>query len=160
LKSVISGGSGKRKAADTDQEEQRKPHGPAWAVNSSSMPSDHPAITLVSSPQASNQLSLDLSSTIKDIPDASDNRPATAVEGSEVKRSYHRRQTSTNSMPPPRTRSSTFSSIASWIPWSRPSDLDSRTSQELTKAEARLREMLIQSQHSSLSKGKAPVSVS
>ncbi|KAF2651283.1 hypothetical protein K491DRAFT_707140 [Lophiostoma macrostomum CBS 122681] len=159
LKSVISGGSGKRKAADTDQDEQRKPHGPAWAVHPSSMASENPAITLVSSPQASNQLSLDLSSTIKDIPDASVNRPATAVESSELKRS-HRRQTSTSSMPPPRTRSSTLSSIASWIPWSRPAQLDSHTSQELTKAEARLREMLIQSQHSSLGKGKAPVSVS
>jgi hypothetical protein len=159
LKSVISGGSGKRKAADIDAPEQQKAEDPARGVNLSSSAASHPAITLLSSPQVSNQLSLDLSSTITDMPEVQSTRPVTAVDGSEIKRSYHRRQISANSMPPPRPRTSALSSIASWIPWSRPSHMDSTASQELTKAEERLREMLLQSQQSNIGKGKAAVSV-
>jgi len=168
LKSVISGGSGKRRAvANTSDHAQAGPfsqtagskvQAPAWLVNASS-PS-HPAITIVTSPQASKQLSFDTSSTIKDIPkdavDTSAPRPQTAVPRPPPS---HRRNTSLTSLPPSRARSGTLSSLASWLPWPRPSNLDSSSQQELTKAESRLREMLTMAQDSSLGKGKAPLSV-
>ncbi|KAF2246174.1 hypothetical protein BU26DRAFT_432485, partial [Trematosphaeria pertusa] len=165
LKSVISGGSGKRKAADDNAEagpstqpKEPKLQGPAWAVNASSP--DHPAITLLASPQASKQLSLDTSSTITDIPEAPEGdivpRPKTAIPRHP---SAHRRQTSVASLPAPRPRPNALSSLTSWLPWPRPAHLDSQSQQELTKAEARLREMLAVSEHSNLTKGKAPVSV-
>jgi hypothetical protein len=157
LKSVISGGSGKRRATEDtfkapEQEEPKAPQGPAWAVNTTTVSSSHPSITIVASPQASNQLSLDQSSTITDRLDLVpvDTAPSPRPLG-------HRRNTSSASMPPPRTRSGPLSSLTSWLPWSRPADLDSKTEQELTKAETRLREMLEQS--SSIGKGKAPISV-
>lgn len=163
LKSVISGGSRKRKPVDTDtfhnkeQAEERGPQGPAWAVHTSSA-SNHPSITLLAGPQASKQLSLDLSSTIKEVPQSSNERSEPPSETVPESRS-HRRNTSAASLPVPRTRSSTLSSLTSWIPWSRGSDLDPKTSQELTKAEERLREMLVMSQSSSFGKGKTAVSV-
>jgi hypothetical protein len=167
LKSVISGGSGKRKAvanaserADAGlptQAEGSRNQGPAWTVNASS-PS-HPAITIATSPQASKQLSLDTSSTIKDVPkDAADSplpRPQTAVPRQSP---MHRRNTSLVSLPSSRTRTGTLSSLASWLPWPRPSNLDSSSQQELTRAETRLREMLIVAHDSSASKGKALLS--
>ncbi|KAF2789690.1 hypothetical protein K505DRAFT_328059 [Melanomma pulvis-pyrius CBS 109.77] len=153
LKSVISGGSGKRKAVEVDafQHAEQRPQGPAWAVN-------HPAITLIASPQASKQLSLDISSTIKDIPESSEGRLEPTL--TTPKLPLHRRHTSSTSIPPPgRARSSTLSSLASWLPWPRASDLDANSATALTKAESRLREMLILSQTSSLGKGKAPLRV-
>ncbi|KAF2646710.1 hypothetical protein P280DRAFT_16998 [Massarina eburnea CBS 473.64] len=163
LKSVISGGSEKIKAVDdadpgpSTRPEQSK-RGPAWSVNASSP--DHPAITIVTSPQASKQLSLDTSSTITDIPEdiqgAPAARPQTAVSRQP---NAHRRNTSLASLSPMRTRSSTLSSLTSWLPWPRPSSMDANSQQELTRAESRLREMLTLMQESSIGKGKAPVSV-
>ncbi|KAF2023647.1 hypothetical protein EK21DRAFT_118557 [Setomelanomma holmii] len=164
LKSVISGGSGKRKAMDGDtfrdhdSENQRKPQGPAWAVPTSSSSSNHPAITLVTSPTASKHLSLETPSELDEIMEeaggASGARPQTATP----QRIFaHRRGVSTASLPAARMRSGTLSSIASWLPWPRPPDLDSSHQQELARAENRLREMLLSSQN--IGKGKAPVSV-
>ncbi|KAJ4377453.1 hypothetical protein N0V83_000278 [Neocucurbitaria cava] len=168
LKSVISGGSGKRKALDGDtfrdqegsssrQMDAQKQQGPAWTVHAPS--STHPSITLVTSPTASKQLSLDTSTALPDVPEeageASSARPQTALP----QRAYgHRRGTSTLSLPASRSRSGTLSSIASWLPWPRPADFNPDSQQELTKAEARLREMLLSSSQS-LGKGKSPVSV-
>ncbi|PSN74056.1 hypothetical protein BS50DRAFT_471255, partial [Corynespora cassiicola Philippines] len=165
LKSVISGGSGKRKSVggafeSIKQEETEESSAPAWAVHPSSPSSSHPAITLVVSPQASKQLSLDTSSTVKDLPEVpgepSSRRPQTAASRQGPS---HRRNVSDTSLLPTRARSSTLSSIASWLPWPRTSELDASTQQELTNAEARLREVLTLSQNAPMSKGKAPVSV-
>ncbi|ORY19120.1 hypothetical protein BCR34DRAFT_595564 [Clohesyomyces aquaticus] len=159
LKSVISGGSGKRKAVgavDSKNTEQAAPH---WLVHTASSATIHPSITLVTAPQASKQLSLDISSTIKDVLPPDETEQQAAPEAPEPKPSQiHRRNTSAGSTPPPRTRSSTLSSIASWISWHRAPDQD--TSSELTRAEARLREMLVLAQNPGMGKGKAPVSVS
>lgn len=167
LKSVISGGSAKKGASNhaTEQVEagpsvhgdEQKPRGPAWAVHTLS--DDHPVIT-VPSPQASHHLSLDTSATIKDIPDVVDirltPRPRTAVSNTATS---HRRNTSLNSLNTSRTRSGTLSSITSWLPWPRPTDLRTTTQPDLTKAETRLREMLMLAQNSTLGKGKASVSI-
>ncbi|KAF1848072.1 uncharacterized protein K460DRAFT_277988 [Cucurbitaria berberidis CBS 394.84] len=167
LKSVISGGSGKRKAIDGDtfrdqevgsskQVEAQKQQGPAWTVHAPS--STHPSITLVTLPTASKQLSLATSTALGDVSEeaveGSSTRPHTALPQNPY---AHRRGVSTLSLPASRTRSITLSSIASWLPWPRPTDLSSSNQQELTKAEARLREMLMSSQ--ALGKGKATVSV-
>ncbi|KAF2871326.1 hypothetical protein BDV95DRAFT_494677 [Massariosphaeria phaeospora] len=163
LKSVISGGSGKRKASATDiiqntdpdlsRLDEQQPQGPAWAVNTSSS-SSHPAITLVSSPQASKQLSLDISSTIKDIPEPAEGkfqqRPQTAVPKQQARNNRH---ISMNSLPS-RARSSTISSLASWLSWARPTDPELLTPEDSTKAQVRLREVLILSQSSGFGKGK------
>ncbi|OAL46861.1 hypothetical protein IQ07DRAFT_143519 [Pyrenochaeta sp. DS3sAY3a] len=164
LKSVISGSSGKRKAVDAhtfrDQEagssrygETQVQQGPAWTVHASSS-SSHPAITLMTSPTASKQLSLDTSTDLDDVPIEPENRPRTAIPQTAHS---HRRGPSTTSLPTSRARSITLSSITSWLPWPRPPDLGPNNEQELTRAEARLREMLMSSQ--SLGKGKATVSV-
>ncbi|KAH7413685.1 hypothetical protein DE146DRAFT_2833 [Phaeosphaeria sp. MPI-PUGE-AT-0046c] len=165
LKSVISGGSGKRKAIDGDTfreqnslTDRTRQQGPAWAVRASSSSSNHPAITLVTSPTASKHLSVESPSGL-DEPSGNMNgatgaRPNTAVP----RRSPgHRRGLSTASLPTSRMRSGTLSSIASWLPWPRPPNLSTSSQQELTRAETRLREMLLSSQN--LDKGKAPVSV-
>jgi hypothetical protein len=166
LKSVISGGSGKRKAIDgdtfRDQESgelnQAKPQGPAWAVPASSSASNHPAITLVASPTASKHLSVEspqgLDEILEEAGNVPDARPKTALPR---RSSAHRRGPSTTSLPTSRMRSGTLSSITSWLPWPRPSDFNSSSQQDLTRAEARLREMLLSSEN--LGKGKAPVSV-
>jgi hypothetical protein len=166
LKSVISGGSGKRKAIDGDtfreQEaggsSQAKPQGPTWAVSASSSSSAHPAITLVASPTTSKHLSVETPQGLDDISEenghTSGARPRTAVPR---RSSTHRRGQSTISLPTSRLRSGTLSSITSWLPWPRPSDLNPSSQQELTRAEARLREMLLSSEN--ISKGKAPLSV-
>lgn len=165
LKSVISGGSGKRKAIDGDTfreqnslTDRTKPSGPAWAVPASSSSSNHPAITLVTSPTASKHLSVESPSGLDELADdmigSIGARPRTAVPR---RSSGHRRGASTVSLPTSRMRSGTLSSIASWLPWPRPPDLNTGSQQELTRAETRLREMLLSSQN--LDKGKAPVSV-
>ncbi|KAF2467888.1 uncharacterized protein BDR25DRAFT_305327 [Lindgomyces ingoldianus] len=158
LKSVISGGSGKRKA-DASQEEEEKPHIPHWAVHASSSASARPSITLIAAPQASKQLSLDISSTITEVLPEDD--PEAPAELADPKPGpLHRRHTSATSIPHPRTRSTTLSSIASWIPWHRAPDLESGdSSSELTRAEARLREMLMSAQNPGMGKGKAPVNM-
>ncbi|CAO2647361.1 Nn.00g082830.m01.CDS01 [Neocucurbitaria sp. VM-36] len=167
LKSVISGGSGKRKALDGDtfrdqegsnskQVEAHKQQGPAWTVHASS--STHPSITLVTSPTASKQLSLETSTALPDVPEEAGEGSSTRPQTALPQRAYgHRRGISTMSLPASRTRSGTLSSIASWLPWPRPTDLNPDRQQELTKAEARLREMLSSSE--SLGKGKSPVTV-
>ncbi|KAF2179807.1 hypothetical protein K469DRAFT_715900 [Zopfia rhizophila CBS 207.26] len=169
LKSVISGGSGKRKAIDVDafksdeqvgvlQNEEQKPLGPHWAVNASS-PSNHPSIILVTSPKASKQLSLDISSSIKDIPEGSESQSNESPLNSPNPKQMplHRRHTSTSSIPHFHTGSSTLSSIVAWIPWHRGPDLDPGPSSDTTQAEARLKEMLKIAQASRTGKGKAPV---
>lgn len=155
LKSVISGGSGKRKAVGAEESStnagQVVPH---WAVHATSSTSIHPSITLVTAPQASKQLSLDISSTIKDlVPPESQQASAEIPEPKPTP--AHRRNTSATSIPRTRTRSSTLSSIASWIPWHRTPDQES--SSELTRAEARLREMLELAHTPAIGQGKAPV---
>jgi hypothetical protein len=166
LKSVISGGSGKRKAIDGDTFREQtsgapgvaRPQGPAWAVPAATSSSNHPAITLVSSPTASKHLSVETPPGLDEISDgvgqASGARPKTA----QARRTTtHKRGVSNVSLPTPRMRSGTLSSIASWLPWPRPSDLSSSSQQDLNRAETRLREMLLSSQN--IDKGKAPVSV-
>lgn len=164
LKSVISGGSGKRRASNQNpdqveagpsrqvEEPEPKSKGPAWAVQALS--DDHPVIT-VPSPQASNHLSLDTSSTIRDVPDDIDSRttprPQTAVPRAAFS---HRRNTSLNSLAPSRARSSTLSSITSWLPWPRVSDNRESSQPDLTKAETRLREVLMVAQSSAFGNGK------
>jgi hypothetical protein len=166
LKSVISGGSGKRKAIDGDTfrdqqsgpSDQTKPQGPAWAVPAASSSSSHPAITLVTSPTASKHLSVESPSGLDEIAEevggSSGPRPTTAVPR---RGPGHRRGASAVSLPTARARSGTLSSIASWLPWPRLADLNSSNQQELARAETRLREMLLSSQP--FGKGKAPVSV-
>ncbi|KAF1918914.1 hypothetical protein BDU57DRAFT_511697 [Ampelomyces quisqualis] len=165
LKSVISGGSGKRKAVDGDtfrdqqsgSSDQIKTQGPAWAVPASSSSSNHLAITLVASPTASKHLSVESPSGLDEISEVgggSGPRPKTAVPR---RGSGHRRGASTISLPNARIRSGTLSSLTSWLPWPRPAHLNSTNQQELARAETRLREMLLSSQP--FGKGKAPVSV-
>jgi hypothetical protein len=125
---------------------------PAGAVSASSSAPVPPYISLITSPQASKQLSLDLSSTITEVPESPHNQPDTASEIILSQRSGHRRNISTTSMPA-RTRSGTLSSLASWIPWNRPD------SDDATKAETKLREMLTLSQGPSLAKGKTALRV-
>jgi hypothetical protein len=166
LKSVISGGSGKRKAIDGDTFREQtsgapgeaKPQGPAWAVPASTSSSNHPAITLVSSPTPSKHLSVETPPGLDELSggvgQTSGARPKTA----QSRRSpAHKRGASNVSLPASRMRSGTLSSITSWLPWPRPSDLSSNSQQDLTRAETRLREMLLSSQN--IGKGKAPVSV-
>jgi hypothetical protein len=165
LKSMMSGGSGKKTAevvepSSSPEESKGQPAGnprsTTWAVKASSSSSTHPFITLITSPQASKQLSLDLSSTITDVPEDPNTHSEPSTEIKDARRG-HRRNISSISMITSRTRSSTLSSLTSWIPWNRPSDMDPSTSEELTKAEARLREMLTASQSSSSAgKGKTP----
>ncbi|KAH7079720.1 hypothetical protein FB567DRAFT_127809 [Paraphoma chrysanthemicola] len=164
LKSVISGGSGKRKALDGDtfrdheSETRKKPQGPAWAVPTSSSSSSHPAITLVTSPTASKHLSLESPSGLDEISEEADEATAPRPQTAAPQRNFaHRRGASTVSLPASRMRSGTLSSIASWLPWPRPPDLNTSTQQELARAENRLREMLLSSEN--IGKGKAPVSV-
>lgn len=167
LKSVISGGSGKRKAIDGDtfrdqeagssKQVEAQNSGPAWAVHASTS-SSYPAIT-IAAPTASKQLSLDTSSTMQDVgKDAngpSNGRPQTATPR---RTPSHQRGASMRSLPASRARSGTLDSIKAWLPWPRPSDLDQNSRQELTKAEDRLRSMLISSSQT-LGKGKATVRV-
>jgi hypothetical protein len=153
LKSVISSGSGKRKAIDGDTFCSSKPPGPAWAVPASSSSSDHPAIILVASPTTSKHLSLHTPAGLDEIAE----EPCGTFKRPQTARLSHRRGPSTISLPTTRMRSGTLSSIASWLPWPRPPDLTSDSHHELTKAETRLREMLISSH--SMDKGKTPVNV-
>ncbi|KAI4713668.1 hypothetical protein J4E89_001115 [Alternaria sp. Ai002NY15] len=167
LKSVISGGSGKRKAIDGDtfrdqeagssKQVEAQNSGPAWAVHASTS-SSHPAIT-IAAPTASKQLSLDTSSAMQDVgKDAngsSNGRPQTATPR---RTPSHHRGASMRTLPASRARSGTLDSIKAWLPWPRPSDLDQNSRQELTKAEDRLRSMLISSSQT-LGKGKATVRV-
>jgi hypothetical protein len=159
LKSVISGGSGKRKALDGDtfreQETSSKQveaqhQGPAWAVHASSS-SSHPAITLAS-PVASKHVSLDTSSAMPD--DSGHTRPQTALTR---RNPSYQRGASMRSLPASRIRSGTLGSLKAWLPWPRPSDPNSRSQHDLTNAEDRLREMLLSSNN--IGKGKAVVSV-
>ncbi|USP72959.1 meiosis-specific topoisomerase spo11 [Curvularia clavata] len=162
LKSVISGSSGKRKALDGDtfreqeagssKQEEAQSRGPPWAVHASSS-SSHPAITLAA-PTASKHLSLDTSSSAQDSMDFLMHTPATQVgNGTPQGPSSHHRRHTARSLPASRLRAGTLGSLTSWLPWPRPSDLSHDAQQELTKAEDRLREMLMSTQN--LGKGKA-----
>ncbi|KAF3054095.1 hypothetical protein E8E11_011575 [Didymella keratinophila] len=168
LKSVISGGSGgKRKfledstftqpePSSSTREAEQRPQGPAWTIRTASQTEDHPAITIETAPQASKQLALD-TSALQDLPETDSTwglRPRTAIS---QQRAVHRRNWSTATFSleqsASRTRSNTITSLASWLPWPRTAGLSQDTQQELTKAETRLREMLIHSQ--GVGKGKA-----
>ncbi|QRD05412.1 hypothetical protein JI435_155110 [Parastagonospora nodorum SN15] len=162
LKSVISGGSGKRKAVDgdtfRDQEAgQTKPQGPAWAIPASSSSSNHPAITLIASPTASKHLSVGTPQGFMDELAGVGEAEAHTKPAMPRRSSGHGRGPSTISLSTSRMRSGTLSSITSWLPWPRPSDLTSGSQQDMTRAEARLREMLLSSE--TIGKGKAPLSV-
>ncbi|KAH4043681.1 hypothetical protein HBI25_219510 [Parastagonospora nodorum] len=162
LKSVISGGSGKRKAVDgdtfRDQEAgQTKPQGPAWAIPASSSSSNHPAITLIASPTASKHLSVGTPQGFMDELSGVGEAEAHTKPAMPRRSSGHGRGPSTISLSTSRMRSGTLSSITSWLPWPRPSDLTSGSQQDMTRAEARLREMLLSSE--TIGKGKVPLSV-
>ena len=168
LKSVISGGSsGRRKSIDNNtfkqpessssrQEEQQRLQGPVWTIRTASQNQDHPAITLDTTPQASKQLAFD-ASVLQDLPETDSTwglRPRTAVS---QQRAVNRRNWSTATFSVgqshSKARSNTVSSLASWLPWPRTASMDHNAQQELTKAETRLREMLVSSQN--IGKGKA-----
>lgn len=168
LKSVISGGSsGKRRSLDDNtfaqpeasssrQEEQQRSQGPAWTIRTASQTEDHPAITIETTPQASKQLAFD-ASALQDLPDTDSTwglRPRAAMS---QHRAVHRRNWSTATFSlgqsNSKARSNAITSLASWLPWPRTAGLNQDTQQELTKAETRLREMLIHSQ--GIGKGKA-----
>ncbi|KAF2728243.1 hypothetical protein EJ04DRAFT_516759 [Polyplosphaeria fusca] len=164
LKSVISGGSGKHRAEgleSTDVDEQAH-HGPQWAVHAaSSSTTTHPAITLVNVPQTSNQLSLEMSSTITAIPEADEDQPEPRPRTAQPSQTpRHRRNISNVSLPNPRPRPSTLSSLASWLPWPRTAGGSEPSSQDIALVETRLREMLESSRASGCETGKAPISVS
>ncbi|KAK7179565.1 hypothetical protein PSPO01_14395 [Paraphaeosphaeria sporulosa] len=161
LKSVISGGSAKQQPSNhaVDQSEvgpsgqtvDAKP-GPAWAVHNSS--NDHPVIT-VPSPQVSNHLSLDTSSTIKETPEGAESRLSLRPQTATPKAAFsHSRNASLNSLNASRARSSTLSSITAWLPWPRPANTRTNAPTDLTKAETRLREVLMIAQESAFGKGK------
>lgn len=167
LKSVISGSSGKRKALDGDtfrdlQISNSSPvdaqHGPAWAVHASSSSVSQPAITLNTIATASKHLTLDTTSAsqdgAEDVWGVSQFRSHTTLSSRNF---GHRRGPSTISLPTSRLRSSALSTISSWLPWPRPSDLNAGSHQDLITAETRLREMLMTTEN--MGKGKAAVSV-
>lgn len=172
LKSVISGGSsGKRKSMDINtfeqpessssrHEEPRRPQGPAWTIRAASQSQDHPAITLDTTPQASKQLAFD-ASLLQDLPETDSTwgvRPRTAASH---QRATHRRHWSSATNPVgqshPRPRLNTISSLTSWLPWPRATNMDDNVQQERTKAESRLREMLMSSQSMDKSRPTAEV---
>lgn len=156
LKSVISGVSGggsRRKPIDTGREPDTQHQQQARSAPAAPEP---PFITLITTPQASKHLSLDLSTTIKNIPESPSAEPSGSSQERETNKHTHSRNTPSTSALASRTRSSTLSSLASWMPWSRSSDLDERMSDE-TRAEARLREMLVSSQNAGGTKRKAVV---
>ncbi|KAF2021166.1 hypothetical protein BU24DRAFT_457170 [Aaosphaeria arxii CBS 175.79] len=171
LKSVISGGSGKRRALDLNvfgsterdvskENTQSTQTGPAWSVRASPAAANHPSLTIVTSSQASKQLSLDCSSTIKNVPEGPQEQETqqTQTKATALDTKYvpsHRRNASSISNAQSRVRSSTLSSLTSWIPWSRNPDAEDMD-KDATKAVAKLREMLVQSETSNLGKGKAP----
>lgn len=166
LKSVISGGSGRNNVAgDTSEQAEAgpstrsrsvKPPAPAWSVDTS-----YPAITIRTSPQASKQLSLDTSSTIRDVPEDPSNTTAVRPQTAIPRQSHaHRRNASLFSLQaPPRPRPGTLSSLTSWLPWPRPTNLESRSQQEVTRAETRLREMLGHGQDSGANRSRTTISV-
>ncbi|EMD67339.1 hypothetical protein COCSADRAFT_34165 [Bipolaris sorokiniana ND90Pr] len=166
LKSVISGGSGKRKAIDGDtfreqeasssKQDEVQNLGPPWAVHTSTS-SSHPAITLAA-PTASKHLSLDTSSTMQDKIDFLMHTSDMRAQNEALQRppSLQRRQT-TRSLPSSRARAGTLGSLKAWLPWPRPSDLNHDAQQELARAEDQLRRMLMSPQN--IGKGKATVSV-
>jgi hypothetical protein len=158
LKSVISGGSGKRKAMDGDtfrdleagssQQTEAQHQGPAWAVHASSPSSSHPAITLVASPTASKYLSLDTSTMQNADGNTAGFHPQiTASRKAEPRQ----RGASMSTLPTSRIKPGTLGSIKSWF-------RSSGSQQDATRAEARLREMLSSSSQN-IGKGKATVSV-
>jgi hypothetical protein len=161
LKSVISGGSGQRKPINSDtfqppgtdpQPEQQSIPAQAWVVNTVSNTAGHSAITLVAPPQASKQLSPDPLALEEGLKNGQRTRPQTATPQHA---SAHRLNVATATSPSSRSRSSTLSSLTTWLPWPRSSGLDINAQQELAKAETRLREMLSLSQN--FGKGKAPM---
>jgi hypothetical protein len=161
LKSVISGGSGQRKPINSDtfqppgtdpQPEQQSIPAQAWVVNTALNTAGHSAITLVAPPQASKQLSPDPLALEEGLKNGQRTRPQTATPQHA---SAHRLNVATATSPSSRSRSSTLSSLTTWLPWPRSSGLDINAQQELAKAETRLREMLSLSQN--FGKGKAPM---
>ena len=122
LKSVISGGSGKRKAIDGDtfreqeagssKQLQTQDTGPAWAVQASTS-SSHPAIT-VAAPTASKHLSLDTSSAMQDIVRDTDGSLSARPQTATPRRTpSHQRGASMRSLPASRAHSGALGSIKS-----------------------------------------------
>lgn len=171
LKSVISGGSGKRKSVDNDtfqhpdassskHEEQPRTQGPAWTIRTASQTEDHPAITLDTTPQASKQLAFD-TSVLQDLPDDDSTWNLRPRSAPSQQRAMHRRNWSTATFSigqsHSKSRPNTISSLASWLPWPRATGQDHDIQQDLMKVETRLREILVSSQ--SPTKGKVIMSV-
>ncbi|KAL6706337.1 hypothetical protein ACN47E_005627 [Coniothyrium glycines] len=168
LKSVISGSSGKRRAIDNDTFHEQDmasslpaspqiPQGPAWTVHSSATSSSCPAITLLNAPSASKHLSLDTSNALDNVPEeegTSQARLCTVAPRRVISRQH---EASSISLPSPHMRVGPLRSISSWLPWPRSSDVITSTQQDVTKAESRLREMLLSSQN--IAKSKAAVTV-
>jgi hypothetical protein len=166
LKSVISGGSGAKRmpindntferpdTSNAQQEATQRSQGPAWTIKNLSRTQDHPAITLETAPQASKQLAFD-ASVLQDLPETNSPRGPRPRSAIPQQRATHRRNQSeaTFSLSRSQTkpRSTTVSSLASWLPWPRIVTQDAQ--QELAKAESRLRELLESSQN--IARGKA-----
>ncbi|KAF2815983.1 uncharacterized protein BDZ99DRAFT_565869 [Mytilinidion resinicola] len=170
LKSVIGGSKRKRgdvpafhgdenasrkgdtAAVEPSSSSTAKTPGSQWAVNTDATP--HPSITLVTTPTASKQLSFDFPASLEEPGKAYSNSnsvlhdPAMAFKPIFTPTPAHRRHTSLTSFPhPARNRSTTLSSLASWIPWNRtvaerPSTSSSATLDAATKAELTLKDLL------------------
>lgn len=172
LKSVISGGSNRKRTSiknntfeqpentGAGQEDPQRPQGPAWTIRSTSQTQDQPAITLETTPKASKQLAFD-ASVLQDLPETDNvgRQVQTAFpQGNALHRRNHSAATFSLGQPRSKARSSTVSSLASWLPWPRTANVDRGPQQELTQAESRLREMLVSSQN--FGKGKSTSAMS
>ncbi|KAF2743248.1 hypothetical protein M011DRAFT_411082, partial [Sporormia fimetaria CBS 119925] len=136
LKSVISGGS-RRKLATSDS--FTPPQQSKDAQQPPATTQTHPSILLITSPQPSKHLSLPEGSSTSNVPDLPND------QDNHHSRTHTRNISSVgmaSSGPRTRTRSSTLSSLAAWIPWGRRTE-DESVSGELARAEARLRELLV-----------------
>lgn len=164
LKSVISGGSGKRKAIDGDtfreqvaesssQVDAHLPRGPAWAVQATSSSQSQPAITLVTTPTASKQLSLASPTALGDLPEADTDLQTRPGVPSPYRNVSDQRGAVNLGLSSSHSRAGPLRSITSWLPWLRLTDLESGPCQGMTRAESILREMLLSSQN--VGKGKA-----
>ncbi|KAF2276559.1 uncharacterized protein EI97DRAFT_442483 [Westerdykella ornata] len=175
LKSVISGASGggrsRRKTVGADtfnatSTSTSKADGPDRPQQQTNIPS----LALISTPQPSHHLSLDLSSTITDVP-LPETRSETAAantssftiqndSNANAGRTHRRNLSSMSRMSVTRPRSSTLSSLASWVPWNR-TNADVSSESATTRAEMRLREVLSLAgqQQQGISRKKGGVSV-
>jgi hypothetical protein len=167
LKSVFSAGSVKVDVTE-DAKGDGRTETPHWAVTGSSSTTQHPSITLITSPRASKHLSLDISAPDPATaplvaPDQDHNlehkdqhSDTTLVEPSSP--TLHSRHTSVSSIPhSSQPQQSALSSLASWIPWSRLMGAEPGTLSDATRAETRLKEMLRAAKGVGDGKGKVVV---